>query len=110
MNTFAAFANGEASRHKTPMVFDWDKAARLIKERQPQEASAGLSQDWEWTGGAIYKDGAPVTDSYTYLQSTWATPELDMDGDVVDCFCMKPDCIWNENTKWPESALAILKD
>ena len=42
MNTWAAFAMGEANRGKEMMVFDWDKAARLIGERKPECASAGL--------------------------------------------------------------------
>ena len=42
MNTWAAFAMGEANRGKELMVFDWDKAARLIKERKPECAYAGV--------------------------------------------------------------------
>lgn len=80
MNTLNAFFKGEANRGKERMVFDWNKAAELIRERKPIEASAGLREDWEYTGGIIYKKGVPVTDSYTYLSSTWAVPELKLDG------------------------------
>lgn len=91
------------------MVFDWNKAARLIRERKPECASAGLRDDWEWTGGIIYKDGEPVMDDYTYLSSTWAVPELNMDGDIVECFRMEYEAPgWNSDTKWPQSALNIL--
>ena len=38
-----AFAMGEANRHKELKVFDWDRAAQLIKEKQPEIARAGLS-------------------------------------------------------------------
>jgi len=31
MNTWTAFAMGEANRRKELMIFDWDKAARLIR-------------------------------------------------------------------------------
>ena len=91
------------------MLFDWDKAARLIKERKPKCASAGLRSDWEYTGGTIYEDGTPVMGDYTYLASTWAVPELDMDGDIVECFRMKHEVPgWGSETKWTKSALDIL--
>ena len=33
MKTLDAFAMGQANRFKEPMVFDWHKAARLIKDK-----------------------------------------------------------------------------
>lgn len=113
MDSMSAFAMGQASKGRPLMVFDWDKAAELIKERQPIHASAGLAQDWKCTGGTIYQDGKPDTESYTYLASTWATPELDMDGEVVECFRMEdtvPESWTGElnDIKWPQSALDIL--
>lgn len=109
MNTAAAFAMGSANRGKPVMVFDWVKAATIIAERKPRVASAGLWSDWEWTGGTIYADGAPVTDSYTYLASTWATPELDIDGELIDCYVMESERpTWGSDTKWPDEALAII--
>lgn len=108
MNTFEAIARGTASQNNPSKVFDWDKAAHLIRENQPKEAGAGLSGDWEYTGGTIYRDGQIVTDDYTFLVSTWATPELEMDGDKVDCWKWMSDSGWNAQTKWPESARAIL--
>lgn len=101
---------GEANRNRPRMVFDWEKAARLIKERNATEARAGLSGDWECTGGTIFADGKPDTESYTYLASTWATPELEIDGERMDCFRMENDVPgWHEGTKWPESALMLLR-
>ena len=44
-----AVAMGEANRGKALMVFDWDKAARIIKQRGATSASAGLSGDWGTT-------------------------------------------------------------
>lgn len=111
MDTMSAFAMGQANRGKPLMVFDWDKAAQLIRERGAKRASAGLSGDWEYTGGSIFRDGKPVPgeDTYVYLASTWATPELDIDGEVIDCFRMQDQSPgWDSNTYWPESALAIL--
>ena len=109
MDTLRAFAMGEASRGNRSRVFDWDRAAELIAERRPVEASAGLATDWEWTGGPIWADGRPVPreDTYTFLASTWAEPELDMDGDVQPCWRYKDETDdWNSGTYWPESALA----
>lgn len=108
MNTFQAFAKGQANRSKPLMVFDWAKAARLIKKHKPQTASAGLCGDWVYTGGEIYKYGEIVTDSYTYLASTWAEPELEMDGEVYDCYIMGNKTKWDAHTKWPEEAIRIL--
>ena len=87
MDTLSAFALGDANRDKPLMVFDWDKAAKLIKESGAKEASAGLAGDWEWTGGNILLNGKPYMDSYTYLASTWAEPELCLgeDGEKQEC-------------------------
>lgn len=92
------------------MVFDWDEAARRIVASGDTVASAGLRADWEFTGGDIFADGKPYLDSYTYLASTWATPEIEIDGVRSACFRMMSDSPgWDEHTKWPESALAILR-
>jgi len=99
---------GEANKNKQMMVFDWDKAARLIVGRKAKRASAGLRGDWEWTGGRIWS-GKPDMEDYTYLASTWATPEIEIDGKIEDCFVMeteRPD--WDSGTKWPEPALKIV--
>lgn len=114
MDTLSAFAMGQANRGREQKVFDWDKAARLIKEHEAVEASAGLSGDWEYTGGCIFSDGKPVTDSYTYLSSTWATPEIEIDGEMFNCYVMASDVPEQWGTdysgiKWPESALSILR-
>lgn len=110
MDTITAFAMGEANRHKEQMVFDWDKAAKLIRERKPKCADAALRDDWECTGGTIFEDGEPVFNKNTYLASTWAVPELDMDGEVVPCYRMQHEVPrWHHDTMWPSSALAILE-
>lgn len=109
MDTLSAFARGEANRGKPSMVFDWEKAARLIAEVKPTCAEAGLSGDWEWTGGVIYENGKPVTDSYTYLSSVWATPELDLDGERRECWKLASETPgWDSDTKWPPEALSVL--
>lgn len=111
MDTISAFAMGAANRGKELMVFDWEKAARIIKERDAKSASAGLAGDWEWTGGRILDDGEPISreQTYTYLASTWARPELEIDGETVECWRMESDSPgWGSDTFWPPEALLIL--
>lgn len=112
MDTLSAFAMGQANRGKELMVFDWNKAAKLIKESGAKNASAGLSGDWDYTGGSIFVDNKRLTreESYTYLASTWAVPELEYDGNVVACYLMQSQTDnWNADTFWPDSAVAILE-
>ena len=110
MNTLEAYARSQSSQGNRLRVFDWEKAARLILEKNPKEASAGLRGDWEWTGGTIYSNGKPDMDSYTFLGSTWAIPEIDIDGQVEECWRYKDETPgWGSKTKWPESAILILK-
>jgi hypothetical protein len=109
MDTMTAFAMGEANRGKELMVFDWDKAAQMIKDSGFKDAVAGLAGDWEWTGGYIFENKKPNMEDYTYLSSTWATPEISVDGNVCDCFKMQSEVpVWGSDTKWPQSALNIL--
>ncbi|KPG55760.1 hypothetical protein AN916_08325 [Mycobacteroides immunogenum] len=110
MDSLSAFARGEASRGNRIRVFDWVRAAEIIRDAKPEYASAGLAMDWEYTGGLIYDDGAPVPidDTYTYLASTWATPELKIDGDVLDCWTWADESGWDAGTYWPEEALEVL--
>lgn len=109
MDTLSAFAMGEANRGKPSMVFDWIKAAKLIKESGAKTASAGLSGDWEYTGGNIFENGKPNFGEYTYLASTWATPELEIGDDLIDCWIYQKDSPgWTSNTKWPQEALDII--
>jgi hypothetical protein len=113
MDTRSAFILGELHRNQPLRVFDWITAAKLVKSRRPSFASAGLSDDWDWTGGSIYRDGQPVPadETYTYLASTWAIPELDLDGDVMGCWIWQKDSDgWTSETYWPDEALAILND
>jgi hypothetical protein len=111
MDTLSAMARGLATKGREMKVFDWEKAARIIKERGAVEAAAGLQSDWEWTGGTILRDGriVPREDTYTYLASTWATPELEIDGQVMDCYRMESETPgWDESTYWPAEARSIM--
>lgn len=80
MESFTGFFKGNTNIDKPLMVFDWCKAARLIKNFNAHSALAGLCNDWKWTGGEILNDGKPIdkNETYVYLASTWAVPELEM--------------------------------
>lgn len=113
LNTMSLYALGKANQDKEPMVFDWHKAAQLIKEKKPTFVQAGLAGDWSYTGDKIYENGEPKCDqdlNYCYLKSTWATPTIELDGVKQDCFVMaheQPE--WHAKTLWPQSALDILR-
>lgn len=112
MDTMAGFALGQAAKASGARIktFDWNKAAQIIRDKKPNTAEAGLSGDWGYTGGKIYEADQAVTDSYTYLSSNWATPELQIDGETIDCWLYEDDSDeWDSGTTWPQSALDILK-
>ena len=109
MDTALAFAMGEAHRHDPLMVFDWDKAAHILAERNPDEALAGLQDDYEYTAGVIWRKGMPARDEYTYLASTWAHPMLIIGDEEIECWRYKSDVPeWSAKTKWPKSAIEIV--
>ena len=119
MDTLQAFAIGEQNRGKELMVFDWDKAVAIIKERGLKNCGAGLESDFEWTAGMILVDGKPYADDYTYLASTWATPQLiiyaeDDEGvfdceETVDCYIMESQTKYTSSTKFPEHLIKEFK-
>ena len=111
MNSTQAIMLGQQNKAKQVMVFDWDKAAFLIATNKTKNAGAGLRDDWEWTSGEILRDGKPVPhkETYTYLASTWAQPEISLD-DGEKILCWTHNSEWNAHTYWPPSALLILHD
>ena len=111
MRSDLAITLGEAYRGKKKKVFDWDRAARLIKFCHIKEAWAGLEEDWAWTGGQILEDEVPIKGHYTFLSSTWATPVLvDERDNIYRCWCWEDECDWTCDTQWPESAIRIMRD
>lgn len=101
----------------TTKVFDWNKAAQIIKDRNVYSAAAGLDEDWGCTGGSIWYDGKPVAENntYTFLASSWATPVLvlysEEDAEYIECWKYAVETPeWTAKTYWPESALAIISE
>lgn len=114
MDTLSAFARAQsASARKSKFkVFDWDKAAHILRERNVEHAAVGLCGDWEWTGGMILEDGKPTKEDYVYLCSNWATPELDIDGECIPCWRYLEDSEkedYSPSECWPQSALDIFE-
>jgi len=112
MDSMQAYLRAKAAEGSPQRVFDWNKAAEIIRNQQARHAGAGLSGDWGLTGGDIFRDGKPVPkeDTYVYLSSNWATPELEVDGETIDCWVYETDELgWDAHTYWPPSALAILE-
>ena len=104
-----AFLLGEMHRGNEMKIFDWHKAVRLIKKYEMKNVSAGLAEDWFWTGGDILENGKPTEGNYTYLGSTWATPVLMCENEVYECWCLESECDWYTDTCWPKSALMLLE-
>ena len=105
METLKDIAINESKDGK---VFDWDKAAKIIKERKLETASAGMAEDWFWTGTTIYKNSRPIKNNYTCLASNWATPVLRFNDEEIVCYQPRGYHGWDEDTRWPKSALKIL--
>ncbi len=113
MDTLSAMLRAQVAQasNSKMKVFDWNKAAFLIKIEKAKIAEAGLAGDWEWTGGTIFNNRPLLADeSYTYLASLWATPQIIIDGVEYDCWCFQSEHPeWGSDTRWPQSALDILK-
>ena len=116
MDTIEAFerARRAAAEGAKKKVFDWNEAARRIAASGTRYAEAGLSGDWNYTGGPILRDGAPIPekDTYVYLSSNWANPAIILDDNKCEsCWIYEEDSPgWDAHTYWPESALNILAD
>jgi len=115
--TFAeGFLGSPAPKGSPVKAFDFDKAAIIIKDRLLKYpdliAEAGLEGDWNYTGGIIFENSNPVSNSYTYLASNWATPTLilswdGMEQEEIECSCEQNDR-FNSSSKWDEISLKIL--
>ena len=108
MNTMLAYAINMSTPDGHGKVFDWVKAAKILKEKNPDEACAGLLEDMEWTAGTIWLEHKPYNEEYTYLSSRWATPVLEIDGEHIECWESSDGSKWNSDTKWPDEALALI--
>jgi hypothetical protein len=101
---------------KTQMVFDWDKAAELIKthlDKKDLNCEAGLQGDWSYTGGCIFENNKPTSEGYTYLSSNWAVPTLiiSFDGEEqfeLECYTTDETTRFDSDSKWDDISLKLL--
>ncbi len=108
MNTMLAYERNMVTPDGHGKVFDWVKAAQILKDKNPDEAYAGLLEDMEWTAGIIWSEHRPYKKAYTYLSSRWATPVLVIDEDYIECWEPSDGSKWDSGTKWPDEALALI--
>ena len=110
-------AAAATKRGSTQKVFDWDEAARIIKEKLKTHpnliAEAGLEGDWNYTGGTIFEGGNPTTEGYTYLASNWAIPTLILSWEGVEqqeipCYVEESGSRFTCDSSWDENSLKIL--
>lgn len=113
------FTTTRGMNNNPHMAFDWDKAAQIIKEKflehKDLKAEAGLQGDWGCTGGEIFENGNPVTYSYTFLSSNWATPTLILsyggeEQEEIECYLIESESRFSSHSKWDEDSLKILNN
>ena len=66
--------------------FDWEKAEQICIQNPDKSIRAGLLEDWGCTGGPIFYKGEWVTHTWAYVTSAWATPVIEVDGEVSECW------------------------
>lgn len=88
MDTLSAGIMGMMNRNREQMVFDWDKAATIVKEASKIfkddpyfYVEVALDGDEGNTVGTMYTDGKPNYSGRAYLASTWAKPKLSLNID-----------------------------
>lgn len=109
MNVIEMSAKASAARAAgNPLkVFDWVRAAALLRDSGAANAQAGLEEDWGHTSDTIWRDGNPAVDARAFLASLWATPLLRIGNARYECATVNPN--WDADTVWPPEALAILE-
>lgn len=105
-------------------MFDWIKAAKIIKENNIQNASIGLGVTLDDTI-LILQNGKPIKITVNMFLSSDSNPVLinNDNGEIMNCFCSIADqdleysTIYsptsNEVTKesgWPKVAIDIIKE
>ena len=85
MDTLSAGIMGMMNRNREQMVFDWDRAAEIVREAHKRfkdvdpdfSVEVALNGDEGNTCGTMYEDGKPnINDGHAYLASTWSRPKL----------------------------------
>lgn len=100
---------------KPVRIFNWDEAARRIKQANARSVIAGILEDPDNTAGLIFDREIPVmervsgTMTFTVLGSVWGKPAMMIDNESPkECWILQSETEWTPQTKWPQSALDIL--
>jgi hypothetical protein len=110
LNTHSKAAMAETRKDGREMVFDWEKAARVIVERRATAAAAYLGNDYRATWRPILSEGRPADTEFIWLASAWGIPTLEINGETaVPCWRWTDETSWDGSTYWPAAALAILR-
>lgn len=100
------FSRGEIDKKRCDMTFDWELAARLIKNAHPFIAHATLEDSWNLVHRVIYQGGFHVYSETVH--SDRKRPMIVIDGgEPIPCFKMEYDT--NGMEPWPKEALEILE-
>lgn len=69
-------------------VFDWDRAAALIKATGARTALAGIDKDWVSSSDSIFEDGRARADSacQAWTENPAMSPCLVLDGKRISCY------------------------
>ena len=107
MNTLEAFLINASTKDGHARGFDWGTAKKILEERRPAYAVAGLQEDLEYTIVTIWENGPvkyPDLDT-GYLASRWATPVLIIDGEEIECWIPIADdeIDYYSKLRWPDS-------
>ena len=113
----------DKEKNKSLKVFDWIKAAKIIKENNIQNASIGLSITMEDTI-SILQNGKPIKTTGVMFSSSDSNPILinNDSGEMMDCFFNINERYLKYNNletprsteetmllEWPKVALDIIK-
>ena len=75
---------------------DWELAKKILKEKKPLWAEAGLREDMSHTAGIIWEDNSFIEENDVWESSTWATPILILyydeekkNKEIIECYYEK---------------------
>lgn len=94
-------------------VFDWDRAAALIKATGAQTALAGIDKDWLSSSDSIFDDGRARVDSacQAWTENPNMSPCLELDGKRMPCFkemWVSDITVADRRAIWPGRSAEIL--
>jgi hypothetical protein len=90
------------------MVFDWERAAKLMKAYDGENVRAGMKNAWTDfydNAGFILKNGEAVNEA-GIVASYNATPTIEIDGRLFPCFRWADES--DHSASWTDAAVEIM--